>query len=426
MFLKKMANNGMETKFSLSNLVILVILLLPIACSKESPPELSISDASLLFTTYPDTKPLIISNTSEGELSWEIPSKPSWVEISKSSGKISTDVDTVMITVDIDQAIGTYSGTLSIISNGGNENVTITLTIGIWQERTPMITKRSASGAVEVGGKIYVIGGLQTEDLALSNVEVYDPVENKWIKKTPMPTARGAFGCVAVDGKIYAIGGADPNIIATVEVYDPATDSWATKTPMPAPRAHVAASSVGDKIYVIGGSEQIGSIWSGLNKVEEYDTRNDSWSIRSNMPHARWSLSSCVADGKIYAIGGNHYPESPTICNYVEVYDPETNTWIEKNNMPTSRYSLSCSFVNDKIYAIGGWYGSGTGPLFKTVEEYDTNSDTWKQKTYLPFETALLSTCAVNGKIFAIGGTTTIHPFTSVNNVYVYDPGSDQ
>jgi N-acetylneuraminic acid mutarotase len=417
----------MKTKLFTPYTVILLFVLLFTSCSKEKPPELKVSDTELSFTTYPDKKPFVISNNGEEELSWQISGKPDWVELSKSSGKITTNDDTVMISVDIDQAVGTYSGKINISSNGGNKDITITLEIGIWQERIPMPTKRCATGAVVIDGKIYVIGGLKTEDIALSNLEVYDPLTNVWIEKTPMPTARGDCGCAVVGGKIYMIGGVNPDVVATVEVYDPATDRWTTKKPLPAARGHVTACAVGTKIYVIGGSEQSEDLdlWSGLNKVEEYDTETDSWKTKENMPSSRWGLSSCLINGKIYTIGGNQYPNQPGTVNTVEVYDPAQDTWTSKQSMPTARYSLSCSLVNGKIYAIGGWLGSSGGPLYSQVEEYDPVTNTWKSKSRFPDEIALLSTCTVNGKIYAIGGTITDHPFTRTNNVYVYDPATD-
>ena len=416
----------MKSKFLQSYQVIFAVMLFVIACSKESSPELKVSDIALTFTTYPKTKTMVISNKGDGELSWEITNIPNWISLSKNSGKITSNVDTLKVTANINQAIGTYSGTFSINSNGGNKDITVSLTIGNWQEQVPMKIKRGACGVVEKDGKIYVIGGLKTEDIALPNVEVYDPVTDLWIEKAPMPTARGDFGCVIVDGKIYAIGGINPDITDVVEVYDPANDSWTTKTPLPSPRGHVTASAVGTKIYVIGGSKQIGEIWSGLNTVEEYDIQTDSWTTKQNMPSSRWSLSSCVVDGKIYAIGGNQYPNQPTVVGNVEEYDPAEDTWISKNPMPTARYSLSCSLVNDKIYAIGGWSSSALGPLYSNVEEYDPETDTWQAKSGLPFKIALLSTCTVNGKIYAIGGTGTVHPFEMTSNIFLYEPGNDQ
>jgi hypothetical protein len=58
----------------------------------------------------------------------------------------------------------------------------------------------------------------------------------------------------------------------------------------------------------------------------------------------------------------------------VEEYDPATDTWTKKSDMPTARFALTSSAVNGKIYAIGGveaWAGVNLlGKLLSTVEEY--------------------------------------------------------
>ena len=74
--------------------------------------------------------------------------------------------------------------------------------------------------AVEVGGKIYVIGGATTVEgskdpfftffgpsLVLTTNEVYDPATNKWESRKPMSVARNHAFAAAVNGKIYVIGG---------------------------------------------------------------------------------------------------------------------------------------------------------------------------------------------------------------------------
>jgi len=420
----------MKTKIILCLPAFLILLLSFISCSKESPPELRVNADSLTFTACARIENLIISNNGDGELSWEITDKPDWLETSKSSGIVTTGVDTVIITADINQTIGTYSGTININSNGGNKDVTISLTISIWTEGAHMITRRSMFGVAEVDGKIYAIGGMLDEEIALSNVEVYDPVTNIWIEKTPMPTARYCLGCAVVDGKIYAIGGANGytafDVLATVEVYDPVTDTWdTTKTPMPTRRAHISASAVKGKIYVMGGSKQGGAEYAGLNTVEVYDPATDTWETKNSMPTLRFGLSTSVLDEKIYAIGGRHYPEKPKIVSTVEMYDPVTDEWTEKKDMPTQRYYQSSSVINGKIYAIGGWYSCTNGPIYQRVEEYDPAEDKWIVKTNLPDEIAGLGTCSVNGKIYAIGGTITPHPFTSINTMNVYDSVAD-
>ena len=153
-----------------------------------------------------------------------------------------------------------------------------------------------------------------------------------------------------------------------------------------------------------------------------------TWITKADMPTARWQLSTCVVDGKIYAIGG----AGPTYeaLNTVEVYDPTTDTWTEKSSMLTARESLTTSVVNGKIYAIGGLSSSSTSymsvEVFSTVEEYDPATDTWTAKSPMPTARGFHHAHVVDGKIYVFGGTKDVEPiFTQVLTVEVYDPSTD-
>jgi N-acetylneuraminic acid mutarotase len=215
---------------------------------------------------------LTISNTGEEELSWEITGKPDWIELSKSSGAVTTATDLVIITADVHREGALYSDSMIIASNGGNQVVTVTVDKGIWKSKKNMITGRVWLGMALVDGKIYAIGGC-TETIPLSNVEVYDPITDSWTAKANMATPRSSFGCAVLDGKIYVIGGGfydNPTPLASVLMYDPATDTWTSKTSMPTARVMLAASEVNGKIYVIGGTLARDD-FLGLSTVEEYD-----------------------------------------------------------------------------------------------------------------------------------------------------------
>ena len=106
----------------------------------------------------------------------------------------------------------------------------------------------------------------------------------------------------------------------------------------------------------------------------------DTWTTKTGMPTARFGLSSCVVDRKIYAIGGG---STGGIITVVEEYDPATDTWMRKADMPTGRAFFSASVVNGKIYAIGGLAAPG-GAGLRTVEEYDPATDTWTRKSDMP------------------------------------------
>jgi N-acetylneuraminic acid mutarotase len=283
----------------------------------------------------------------------------------------------------------------AIVFSGGRAKAEI-----IWARKTDMPIKRMGHSTSVVSGKIYAIGGWyisETQEVALTRVDEYDPTTDTWTRKADMPTARGVTSAVVVNEKIYVIGGEES---PTVEVYDPSTDTWAVQTRLPSHRVWFSSCVVDGIIYVIGG---YGS--NHLNTVEAYDTTTDTWITKAPMPSAgRSFLATCVVDGLIYAIGGGAPGRQ-----VVEVYDPTTDTWTTKAPMPTGRYGLDAVLLDGKIYAIGGCYFSTNGPIYSTVEVYDPVTDTWTKGVDIPVTTANFSTSVVDGKIYVIGGFTAPH-----------------
>jgi N-acetylneuraminic acid mutarotase len=145
-----------------------------------------------------------------------------------------------------------------------------------------------------------------------------------------------------------------------------------------------------------------------------------TWTRKADMPTARWALSTCVVNGKIYAIGG--WPSEPgnRVLSILEMYDPTTGTWTRKADMPTPRCYFSTCVVNGNIYAIGGWDDSRS---ISSVETYDPTSDTWTKKSDMPTARCDLSTCVVGGRIYAIGGDP--GNYSGLTVVEVYNPETD-
>ncbi len=291
-----------------------------------------------------------------------------------------------------------------------------------WTRRADMPTPRWGLSTSVVDGKIYAIGGGQSPYGAYkSPVEEYDPTTDTWTKKADMPTGRAFFSTSAVNGKIYAIGGApgDNSETSTVEEYDPATDTWTRKADIPTARILLSTSVVNGKIYAIGGWREPDNL--PVSAVEEYDPATDTWTLKTDMPRARFALSTSVVYGKIYAIGGvvTSQMGGPSVSN-VEEYDPANDTWIPKTEMPTARSYFSTCVVNGKIYAIGGTPGSGGGVL-STLEEYNPATDTWTTRPNMPTARCVPSASAVKGKIYTIGGTVVYFPWTPCSAVEVYE-----
>jgi N-acetylneuraminic acid mutarotase len=207
-----------------------------------------------------------------------------------------------------------------------------------------------------------------------------------------------------------------------------AEGTWTRKSDMPTARVGVSTCVVDGKIYAVGGAESSDVF---LSTVEEYDPATDTWTRKTDMPTVRSSAATSVVNGKIYVMGGA--PGRAITTPTVEEYDPATDTWTKKADMPTSRSFFSASVVKGKIYAVGGWTEIPERLVLSTVEEYDPATNTWTRKADMPAPRGLLSTSVVDGRIYAIGGVLCsedatcphVFPVPAVSTVEEYDPVTD-
>jgi RNA polymerase sigma factor (sigma-70 family) len=279
-----------------------------------------------------------------------------------------------------------------------------------WEKIGDIPTERGGFSSSVVDGKIYIMGGGTDREHVLSTVEEYDPATGIWTKKADMLTPRGFLSTSVVNGKIYAIGGARMQGVplSVVEEYDPVKDTWTKKADMPTARFNFSASVVNGKIYAIGGSQgydAVNKVWLYLSTVEEYDPIKNKWTKKANMLLSKEFLSTCTVNGKIYTIGGASFDLGPfRSLTIVEEYDPLADRWVEKSDMPTARSGLSTCVINGKIFAIGGGDQANNVPT-SAVEVYDPINDTWEKKPDMPTARVCLKTNAVNGMIYTIGGS---------------------
>ena len=109
-----------------------------------------------------------------------------------------------------------------------------------WAEEAvaPLPPARTRAGMAVLDGKLYAVGGYNSDDDTLASVERYDPAANAWEAVAPMATARYALGVAVLDGKLYAAGGQkeddeDGDVpVNTVERFDPVTNGWEAVAPM--------------------------------------------------------------------------------------------------------------------------------------------------------------------------------------------------
>ena len=172
----------------------------------------------------------------------------------------------------------------------------------------------------------------------------------------------------------------------------------------------------------------------------------NSWVTRAPMHFARANIGVAVANGQIYAIGGDNGTEmgnvSPgtsltiNVVNVIEVYNPSSDTWVSAAPMLTARALFGTAVYQNKIYCIGGYSGAAVfiGPEnwnwetkyydIAANEVYDTVTNTWATKASIPTPRFSAATNIVNDKIYVIGGYTQAN-IDVANITQVYDPQAD-
>ena len=271
-----------------------------------------------------------------------------------------------------------------------------------WSTRAPLLEAVQEVAVAQLGGKVYVVGGLQGAAI-LNRVEVWDPVADAWSYVATLPIPLHHTTATAVDGKLYVIGGW-PNFFATptarVFAYDPGANSWTEKASMPTARGSPAAAAVGGKIYVAGGDP-------GATDFAVYDPVLNTWQSLPAMPTGRQHLAAVGIGGRFYAIAGRtSLGAGQDNVDAFEVYDPGTGLWSALPPIPTARSGLAAAVVRDRYAVAFGGEGNDASPsgVFGEVEAYDTLTGQWIGLTLMPTPRHGIGAASLADRIHVPGG----------------------
>ncbi|SLM49312.1 Alkyl hydroperoxide reductase/ Thiol specific antioxidant/ Mal allergen (fragment) [Nitrospira japonica] len=322
-------------------------------------------------------------------------------------------------------------------------------TTGKWVKGAPFPQPSEELVGVSSGGKFYVLGGLGPGWIPQGLVYEYEPTIDKWTKRKAMALPSHHIAITELDGKLYVFGGFVPPHsgppawvpINNAWEYDPTTDRWKALAPMPSKRGSAVAASVNGKIYVIGGaaphpgsqetSLQPGRPHRSVSTVEEYDPKNDSWSVRSSMPTARNHAAVGAVNSKIYVIGGrlgSAFIFTASNTNVVEEYDPATDQWgLVKARMPTARSGGAWMVYRDRIYVAGGEHqDEHLMAAFRALEAYDPATNSWEDLPKMPMPRHGLAGAVVGDRLYLASGDiqsagiTGMHVVTDAHDIFEF------
>jgi len=261
------------------------------------------------------------------------------------------------------------------------------------------------TGLVEVGGLLYVLGGIDEEMKTVASVLIYDPDGDSWDSGPDLPTAVHHVNAAVVDGTIYVVGSLAPNFAPIAEVWSwtPGDEAWATDhTPMPGSARGAAAVGVVDgSIVVAGGFAATGS----STAVSAYHPGADEWDVTPDaLPIPLDHATGQVADGSLYVIGGR---SNGIVAVSAEVFRYDAGTWVPRAAMPTARGGIASGVVGGRIVVVGGeGNGDAETGVFPQTEVYDPAADRWEALDDMLTPRHGMAAAGLGSSLYVPGGAT--------------------
>ena len=236
--------------------------------------------------------------------------------------------------------------------------------------------------AVTYQGLIYVMGAFTTGDTPATAIYIYNPASDSWTEGPAIPRPRGAAGVVAVNNKFYMIGGLTnghvDGWVKWVDQYDPATLTWTTLADAPRERDHFQAVAINSTIYLAGGrkTNASGTLYSGtVAEVDVYDVNNSYWYTlpsSANLINPRAGAATVVLNNEIHVLGGENSTSSVALTA-THIFDPVKRLWRQSATMLSGRHGTGALVSNSIIYVAGGSSTRGESTALSTIDYFTPN-----------------------------------------------------
>lgn len=277
----------------------------------------------------------------------------------------------------------------------------------------------------------YIIS-LEEDIETLKNVTVTD---NRWsklkskldfTKLSPLEYGIYSFGSVAVNGKIYVVGGDNSeqwNVLTTIKskdigggdptrfndpiflnkylqeiggdqgkvfykgdllIYDPQTDVWEKSNQKLKKRAYHSINFYNNTLYVLGGKRGLlGNKKHEFldNEIEVFDLNTNQIAIDKTNPHKAVNFASFTYKDNIIVMGGSIKSTvrgAKIFTDKVHLYNLTSGLWYELAKMPVAQ-EVSGVLIEDKIFTIG----NSDNRSFSEIQSFDLTNESWKKEATL-------------------------------------------
>lgn len=264
-----------------------------------------------------------------------------------------------------------------------------------WETLQPMPVPRSETSAAQIGGEIFVPGGLG----GLRTFQSYRIADNSWKNRAPLPMGRHHLMTVAFRDKVFVLGGADSgwNATDTAWVYDANRDHWDILPAMPEPRYAGAAVGLGDYIYLVGGVGPSG-------RTMRYHPNKRTWKMLAATKQRREHAAAVLIQAKIMVIGGRYTGVGE--LNTTELYDVDADQWQQGPQLNIARGGHAAVVLGERVIVMGGEViMRGLKKTLADSEQLDNLSGSWRNAWNLPRPLHGMAAVSQGQTVYLLGGS---------------------
>lgn len=172
-------------------------------------------------------------------------------------------------------------------------------------EKLPPLKCLYCARCLAVADKLYVTGGVHTDDSYSDSLHEYSSFRGRWTQLPSMSMPRASHGFLNCNQKLYAVGGwcRYEDYLDSAECFDLIEKTWTPISRLPYTLSHFAATVLKNKLYLIGGLTGKKGSWYVSRKVLIYKVSSNVWTQVLLDAECYWSGAVSMNNG-IYVIGG--------------------------------------------------------------------------------------------------------------------------
>jgi N-acetylneuraminic acid mutarotase len=253
-------------------------------------------------------------------------------------------------------------------------------------------------------GKVLAAGGFDTNFLAMTNSELYDPSTTLWTVTGSQNVPRYDHTATLLpNGGVLVAGGYDTTYLASAERYDPVSGTWSLTGSMTTPRIYHTATLLTNGLVLVAGGGSTAT--NSLASAELFNPATGTWALTGSLNDSRAGATAVLLpNGKVLVAGGI---QGNNDISSAELYDPSMGLWTKINPMSTQRIYHSMTLLPNGQVLVAG--GENSGGNLASAELYNPATGLWTASTNNYMTTTRdqqLAILLLNGKVLVIGGNT--------------------